>query len=74
VPNTNPKAVFSFVRHNDKDKVFAVFNLSDKPQKVSFKQALYHGKYQNFTDGKAVNLTSETELTLAPWAYHIYVK
>lgn len=74
VHNSDPKSIFSFVRQNNKDKVFAVFNFSDKPQTVTFKDSLYLGKYQNFSDGKAVTLTADTELTLAPWAYHIYVK
>ncbi len=45
VPNSAPNVVFSFGRQNDKDKVFTVINLSDKPQTVTFKDTLHYGKY-----------------------------
>ena len=74
VPNNEPKKIFSFVRQNDRDKVFAVFNLSDQPQKIKFKDALYLGWYRDFSSGEKVQLMAETELVLAPWAYKVYVK
>jgi glycosidase len=38
VPNSSESEILSFVRQNEQDKVFAVFNFSDKPQTVSFKE------------------------------------
>ena len=35
--NSASKAAFSFVRQNDRDKVFAVINFSAKPLAVTFK-------------------------------------
>ena len=74
VPNSLPKEIFSFVRQNEKEKIFAVFNFSSKPQKVKFKDALYIGQYTDFTLSEKVNLTADTELWLAPWAYKVFIK
>jgi glycosidase len=74
VPNNLPKEIFSFVRQNENDKVFAVFNLSNKSQKVKFKDTLYQGQYHDFTSGKVVSLNTETELSMLPWEFKVYVK
>lgn len=72
VPNTAPGKVLSFVRRNDVDKVFAVFNLSPEAQTVGFEQTLYHGKYRQFPEGEKVQLAAGSKLTLAPWEYRVY--
>jgi glycosidase len=74
VPNDAPARVFSFVRRNDRDKVFAVFNFSDDPQTVTFKEALYHGRYTAFFGGGGVALDASTRLELKPWGYQVFVK
>jgi glycosidase len=73
VPNNVPGSVFSFVRANEKDKVFAVFNFSDKPQSVSFSDTLYHGSYRDFSNRDAVILSEEFTLDMDPWAYRVFV-
>jgi glycosidase len=72
--NNVPTQVFSFARHNDRDKVFAVLNFSDKPQRVTFQDTLYHGKYTDYLADSIVELNAETQLDLAPWAYRIFVR
>jgi hypothetical protein len=67
-----PGKVLSFVRRNDADKVFAVFNLSPEAQTVGFEQTLYHGKYRQFPDGEKEQLAAGSKLTLAPWEYRVY--
>ena len=74
VVNTAPTQVLSFVRQNEKDKVFAVFNFSDKHQNVTFRDALFHGKYTDFISGEAVTMTELSRLDLAPWEYHVFIK
>jgi glycosidase len=74
VPNSVPDRVFSFVRRNDADRVFAVMNFSDHPQTVTFKDGLYYGKYTDYFGGQAVELDASTKLTLKPWGYQIFVK
>ena len=74
VPNSASNQVFSFVRQNDADKVFAVINFSDRPQTVTFKDDLYHGKYTDYFGGQAVELDASTKLNLKPWGYQVFVK
>jgi len=74
VPNDAPDSIISFVRQNEKDKVFAVFNLSAKPQAVGFRESLYHGVYSDFFTGEQTELTAETRLSLEPWGYEVFVR
>jgi glycosidase len=74
VPNNDESKIFSFVRENEKDKVFAVFNFSDENKTVKFKESLYHGQYLSFGNDETVTLDENSVLELQPWAYKIYVK
>jgi len=74
VHNTEAAQVLSFVRQNDKDKVFAVFNFSAETQTVSFKQDLHSGSYIDYMSGEHVTLSASTALTIPAWGYHIFVK
>ncbi len=74
VPNSAPTEVFSFVRQNEQDKVFAVLNFSNNVQTVTFEDHLYHGKYTDYFSGETVTLSASTQLILQPWRYQIFVK
>ena len=74
VPNTNPHKVLSFVRRNERDKVFAVFNFSSAPQKVTFDETLYYGHYTELFSKEAVELAGSSQLILEPWAYRVFIK
>jgi 1,4-alpha-glucan branching enzyme len=74
VHNSQPAQVLSFVRQNEQDKVFAVFNFSNTPQQVSFNQHLHHGVYTDYLSGKAVEFVADSQLELPAWGYHIYVR
>ena len=74
VPNSAPKQVFSFVRQNAADKVFAVFNLSGQPAQATFTASLHVGDYRDFGSGEKVRIDSGSRLDLAPWSYRIFVK
>lgn len=71
--NSAPAQVFSFVRRNEHDKVFAVFNFSAEPQTVTFVESLHHGAYTEYFSGEAVMLDGTTELKLKPWDYRVFV-
>ena len=73
-PNSAPNAVFSFVRQNDKEKVFAVINFSAKPQTVTFKDNLYYGTYTEYLSGQATQLDASSKVALKPWESKIFVK
>jgi glycosidase len=75
VPNSAPKEVLSFVRENEKDKVFALMNFSAEPQTVTFKdEKLYSGKYTEYFSNESVELNAESKLELKPWSYKVFVK
>lgn len=74
VPNSRPAEVLSFVRRNDRDKVFAVFNFCDAERTVELHETLYHGSYTDVFSGKPVELHDPTTLTLAPWAFRVFVQ
>jgi glycosidase len=74
VPNDTPKQVFSFVRQNAKDKVFAVFNLSGKVVQAGFSGDLHAGAYRDFGTGETVRVDSGSRFDMAPWSYRILIK
>ncbi len=43
VPNDKPAQALNSVRQDANGKLFAVFNLSDRPQSVRFGRTLFHG-------------------------------
>ena len=73
VPNGDPKKIFSFVRQNGRDKVFAVFNLSGQPAQASFQGDLHTGSYRDFSTGAAVRVDAGSRFDMAPWSYTILV-
>jgi glycosidase len=71
VPNTASESIFSFVRGNERDKVFAVFNFSPDDHTVAFSETLCHGDYLDFNASDGVTVDASTTLDLAPWSYRI---
>ncbi|UAA40785.1 alpha-glucosidase C-terminal domain-containing protein [Paraneptunicella aestuarii] len=74
VPNDNPKRVLSFVRENEQDKVFAVFNFSDTAREVKFEEKLYHGRYQDAFSGDEVFMSADSSVILPAWEFKVFVK
>ena len=74
VPNDKPAQVLSFVRQDANGTVFAVFNLSAKPQTVRFEQTLFHGDYIEHFSRKSATLDASTALPLEPWSYRVFVR
>ena len=74
VVNNAPSQVLSFVRKNDKDKIFAVINLSGQPQSVTFQDRLYHGHYTEYFSRQVTDLDASTRLELRPWSYMVFVQ
>jgi glycosidase len=74
VPNSATHAVFSFVRRNEQDKVFAVFNFSGEPQTVTFSEALCQGDYVDYFTGADVDVDAATTMMMDPWAFRVLVR
>jgi 1,4-alpha-glucan branching enzyme len=73
VVNNAPTAVFSFVRMNERDKVFAVFNFSKESRAVQFTDGPFAGNYTDFFSGQPTTIASATRLELGPWDCRIFV-
>ena len=74
VPNNAESEILSFVRQNENDKVFAIFNFSDKKQTALPEDNLFPGSYTDFASGKSITLKPGDAIELAPWDYKIFVK
>lgn len=74
VPNTDKTRVLSFVRQNESDKVFAVFNFSPDPVTVGFTETLFTGAYTDFGRGERVELAAADTLDLPAWGYRVFVR
>ena len=74
VPNSAPTKVFSFVRQNDRDKVFALMNFSAESQSVVFSDTLHHGAYADALSAEKVKFDGTSRLTLPPWGYRVFVR
>ncbi|WCL54844.1 alpha-amylase family glycosyl hydrolase [Gimibacter soli] len=79
VVNDRPSEVFSFVRQKGKAKLFAVFNMTDKPVTVGFKEPMFVGDYaETLASGRApevstpATLSADTRFELAPWGYRVF--
>ncbi len=74
VPSSAPAQVLSFVRQNEHNKVFALFNFTDQPQRVTFKTTLHHGTYTDFATGKSVEVAGADAIELPAWGYKVLVR
>lgn len=74
VPNSASAHVLSFVRQNQRDKLFAVLNFSPEPQTVTCYEELYHGQYSDFFAGERVALDAHSLIELPAWGYRVFVR
>lgn len=74
VSNSNTKNILSFKRVRGRNVVFAVFNLSDRTQKVNLSDEQMVGDFNEFGTSDQVKLNKELQLDLAPYEYKIYTQ
>lgn len=74
VPNDVQSAVLSFIRQNDRSKVFAIFNFSGKTQQIRFFDTLHLGLYTDYFCCKKQAFDQKTTIRLDPWAFRIYTQ
>ena len=65
--------VFAFVRQSGENKVYAIFNLSDKKIRTELESDQISGAYTNPFSGKKTEIKSKEWLELQPWYYRILV-
>ena len=72
--NSAPEEVLSFVRENDKNKVFAIINFSPVEQTVTFSDGPFSGEYRDYFSDELHTLSNSTEIVLPPWGYRVLVR
>jgi glycosidase len=74
VTNSAPDEVFSFVRTNGEDTVFAVFNFSAAAQDVTFSESIYQGRYRIFPGDEEAVLGGDFSLRLEPFSHRVFTR
>lgn len=72
VPTNATADVFAFTRGAAGERVFAVFNLSPRPQAVQFEHTRHHGRYTDALSGEAMNFAGGETLDLPAWGFRIF--
>ena len=71
VPNDSHSAVLTFVRQNDHDKVFALFNLSPEARTVTC-GGPHGGRHTDYATTQRVEV-AETETFEPAWGWRVLV-
>jgi len=75
VTTTADSSVFAFVRENETQKLFAIFNLSSKEQNIEFTGEAHLGtQYTDYFGNSTKEFVKGEKLTLKPWEFFIYIK
>ncbi len=76
IPVSEPgdTSVIAFVRDKDNDKVFTVFNLSNKEVIANLQSDEIAGSYRDLFTNELKIFTSKEVFKLKPWDYKFYVK
>ena len=74
IQNSDEENIFAFTRSSEKDKVLAIFNLSNKHAEVELTAESFQGSYKNFMTGKLETFSSKESFNLNPWEYRVYTK
>ena len=74
ITSSNRENIFSFSRSSGKDKILALFNLSNKPTEFDLMGETLRGSYKNLFTGKLESFTSKESFKLKPWEYRVYTK
>ncbi|MFC2094190.1 alpha-amylase family glycosyl hydrolase [Bacteroidota bacterium] len=74
VHSTDKKNILAFTRTKNKDKIFAIFNFSDKQIEFELNGESINGIYKNYFTGKVETFSTKEKFDLVPWGYRVYVK
>lgn len=74
VLNSQSERVFSFVRDDGSNKVFALFNFSAEDREILFPTALHHGSYRDAFSGEPADFGPATTLPLPAWGYRVFIE
>jgi len=74
IENSDEENIFAFSRSSEKDKVLAVFNLSNEALEFDLSGDSIQGSYKNYFTGKLESFSRKESFKLMPWEYRIYIR
>ncbi|NNG26044.1 MAG: alpha-amylase [Ignavibacteriaceae bacterium] len=74
VNSNEKKNILAFTRTKNKDRIVAIFNLSDKQVEFKLEDEMIIGNYKNYFTNEVKTLSISESFQLAPWDYRIFVK
>jgi 1,4-alpha-glucan branching enzyme len=74
VNSSDKKNILSFTREKNKDKIFAIFNFSEKKIEFDLDGETIGGTYKNYLTGKIEFFSNYERFNLEPWKFKIFVK
>lgn len=74
IENSDSENVLTFIREKEQDKLFAIFNLSDKSTKINLNDEKIMGSYINLFTKQLSDISKEMSFELNPWEYIILYK
>jgi len=74
VNSTDKKNILTFTRIKNKDKIFAIFNLSDKEVEFELDGKTISGTYKNYFTGRVETFSNKEKFNLKPWGFKVFVK
>ncbi|MCU6434512.1 alpha-glucosidase C-terminal domain-containing protein [Undibacterium sp. Jales W-56] len=70
----NDDNVFAFTRQKDRNKIVAIFNLSNKEQVATVSGALQENGLVDIISGEKIKPANAQKFTLKPWEYKVFAK
>ncbi|MCU0332982.1 MAG: alpha-glucosidase C-terminal domain-containing protein [Ignavibacteriaceae bacterium] len=74
IGSSDEKNIFAFTRSSEKDKILAIFNLSNKTVNADLMGESLQGSYKNYFTGKLESFSTVASFELNPWEYRVYTK
>ncbi|MEO8398795.1 MAG: alpha-amylase family glycosyl hydrolase [Ignavibacteriaceae bacterium] len=74
ISSSNKKEIFAFVREKGNEKIFAVFNFSDRQQNINLNGKVMAGDYSEVFTTEKKSLKNYESFSLRPWEFKIFIK
>lgn len=72
INSSDNENVFAFIREKEGNKVFAIFNFSDKEQNIIFVGDKFTGEYTNAFTGKEAKFSANEKFEIDAWGYFVF--
>ena len=74
IHTSNDKAVFTYTRQVDNDKIFVITNLSPFGQSISLQENNFTGEYNDIFEQEKVIFSGDEPISLKSWEYKVLIQ